>query len=432
MSESCPIYEWVMAHISVSHVPYMSESCLYMNFGMCTHKDKSVVSHLWVSHAPYMSESCPMYELSHVSYIDESCPIYRWVMSHIWVSHVSYMNFGLHPQGQISRVSYMSESSLIYEWVMSHIWVSHGSYMSESCPTYEWVMPNIWVSHAQHMSESWLTYRWVMSHIWVSRVSYMNFGLHNYRNKLVVSHIWVSHVSYMREWCLIYAWVMSHIWVSHVSYIGESCPIHRWIMSHIWVSHVSYMNLNFACITQGQISRVSHMSESWLIYEWVMAHIWVSHISYMDFGSTPKWSVTSKCAISSIILVSSQCHASQLSTHTVYLINAPSMRVATCVQKCEMHDTDLRPKWSTKQKTWVQNTIILISSLWHASRLALQHTATHCNTIQDTHSQVLCRRSFLTRVSVVHHNFQPILCFWSMRRQCVFQCAFGTTKKNWF
>ena len=56
-----------------------------------------ITAHVWMSHGTYMNESRHTYE-------------WVWVTSHIWMSHGTYMN----------------ESRHIYEWVSAHIWMSHG------------------------------------------------------------------------------------------------------------------------------------------------------------------------------------------------------------------------------------------------------------------------------------------------------------------
>jgi len=80
---------------------------------------------------------------------------------------------------------------------------------------------------------------------------------------------------------------------------------------------------------------------------------------------------TLSSAMSSIILDSSQCRASQLSTHIVFLINATSMCVSMCV-------------WDDQKKLVLKTRSFFFLSLCHASQLALQHTATHCNALQHT------------------------------------------------
>ena len=68
MKKSCHTYEWVMAHIWMSHATHTNESC---------HTYEWVMSHI---------------RMSHVIHTNESWRTYEWVMSHIWMSHVTRMN----------------------------------------------------------------------------------------------------------------------------------------------------------------------------------------------------------------------------------------------------------------------------------------------------------------------------------------------------
>ena len=93
--------------------------------------------------------------ISHVTHMDESCHTYEWVMSHIWMSHVTQVD----------------ESSHTYEWVIPTAYCmwsiissfsnryladrsSHVTHMDESCHKYVWVMSHMWMSHVTHMNES--------------------------------------------------------------------------------------------------------------------------------------------------------------------------------------------------------------------------------------------------------------------------------------
>ena len=140
MNESCPTYawgiavwtsgvtyEWVMSHISMSHVTHM----------------KWVMSHVCMRNICRMNKWCQTYGCYTYKWMNESCYTYEWVnewvMLHIWIdiwmSHV-------YP----------------HEWVMSRVWMSHVTHMNESCHTYEWVMSHIW-------NESCHTTGWIMAHI---------------------------------------------------------------------------------------------------------------------------------------------------------------------------------------------------------------------------------------------------------------------------
>jgi len=89
------------------------------------------------------------------------------------------------------------------------------------------------------------------------------------------------------------------------------------------------------------MSHGAHMNESCHTYEWVMSHIWMSHVTHMNESChTYKWVMSHKC----MIHVSFICH--------LYVL------------------------WYTSMSH-----IIDLCDMTH-SYLILQHTATHCNTLQ--------------------------------------------------
>ena len=112
-------YEWVMSHISRSHVTYMaalSFNNLHTHTSTHTHAYIHTVSiHVvcilrgrWVMY-PRTNESCHTYEritshiwMSHVTHVKESCHIYGWVVSHIWMSRVTHMKESCHTYRTIS------------------------------------------------------------------------------------------------------------------------------------------------------------------------------------------------------------------------------------------------------------------------------------------------------------------------------------------
>ena len=113
MNESWHTYEWVMAHIWMSHGTHMNETW---------HTYEWVMAHTWMGRGTHTNETWHAYD---------------WVMAHIWTGH------GTH------------------EWAMAHIWMY----------TYKWVMAHIWMSHGTHMNESWNTCEWVMAYMWMSQLS---------------------------------------------------------------------------------------------------------------------------------------------------------------------------------------------------------------------------------------------------------------------
>ena len=92
-----------------------------------------VMAHMWVSH---------------VAHVNESCRTCEWVMSHMWMGHVAHVN----------------ESCRTCDWVMSHIWMGHVTHVDEACHTCEWVMSHMWLRHVTHVIESSHTYEWGTLH----------------------------------------------------------------------------------------------------------------------------------------------------------------------------------------------------------------------------------------------------------------------------
>jgi len=89
------IYEWVMTHVRMRHVPFMNTPCLA--------HDASCRIYQWV-----------MWHIRHTTYMNESWHTYECVMCHLWIHHVSHMTH---------HVAYINESCDIY--VILHIGMSH-------------------------------------------------------------------------------------------------------------------------------------------------------------------------------------------------------------------------------------------------------------------------------------------------------------------
>jgi len=144
MNESCPVCEWVMSHMWMSHVPYVNESCPMCEWGM---------PHAWMSHGPY---------------VNEACPICEWVTTHICVSgRIEHVSDNL---GWMSHVPHANESCPICEWAMA------SCKKGQSWHTFVWVVKWNMSSSSfvvekmdQHANESWPICEWVMTHICVSR-----------------------------------------------------------------------------------------------------------------------------------------------------------------------------------------------------------------------------------------------------------------------
>jgi len=219
------ICEWVMAHIWMSHVTCMNESCHTCQFNVCRgiiiyHSSMNEWYHIWMSHiCAYMNKTCHTDEFNFGHGRKES-----------W--HTDEFNFcrGIcHP--------WMSHGT--YEWDTAHIWMSSVTHMNESCHTYEWVMSHRWTNHVTQMNSisiaAYVIYECVMVH--------MNESCHTFESVMstiwmwVVLHICMSHVTHTNASCHPYECVTSHIWVSQGT--------HPWRMNEskeTWTSHVTNMN----------------------------------------------------------------------------------------------------------------------------------------------------------------------------------------------
>jgi len=168
MNESCHIwhtYEYgthmniYMAHIwsyvchihmcAIMHVEYgthMNESC-HTHMNESWHTYEWVMAHIWMSHVIYHKyEYGTHMHMAHTNKQD---------VSRIWLSHITNM--------------------IAYAWVQSHIWMSHVTHMNKSCHTYEWVMSHIWMIHVIHLHESYDAYECA---IWKSQPLEQLLGQH--------------------------------------------------------------------------------------------------------------------------------------------------------------------------------------------------------------------------------------------------------------
>jgi len=135
VNKSCPICEWVMSHMWMSHVPYVNESC---------HTCEWVTSHKCSSLVTVLRDRV---QIPPTTRVNQRCPIYKWVMSHMRTSHVAHVNESCHTCervmsqgyvvlfkchelcGRMRHVPCVSESchtrKYVCGWVMSHMWTSH-------------------------------------------------------------------------------------------------------------------------------------------------------------------------------------------------------------------------------------------------------------------------------------------------------------------
>ena len=134
MIESCHTCEWVMAHIWMNQVTFMS--------------------HIWISYVTHTNESCHLYKrvksrvrMSHVTHVNASCHTYGCVTPDIWRGHVRHWNESCHTHinkscHTLSKKSYhahINHSYHTYEKVTSHIRMSHATHANRS-------------RHSQHLS----------------------------------------------------------------------------------------------------------------------------------------------------------------------------------------------------------------------------------------------------------------------------------------
>ena len=95
---------FIWADVSYEPIFYMPIDCKVHSMADCA---TLVMAHIW---------------MSHVTHMNESCHICEWGISHIWMSHVTHLNEWCHT----------------YESIMSHTlctWIPTNR--NESCPTYE-------------------------------------------------------------------------------------------------------------------------------------------------------------------------------------------------------------------------------------------------------------------------------------------------------
>ena len=155
------IYERVMSHIPLRHVPYTNESCptykwAMLQILMCRDRDK------------HRNESSSTYGwgMSPSSFIFATWLIHMRDMTHSYVCHDSFIcvTWLIHmcDTNMNDDVAHVNESRRTYEWDMSHIRMSHVEHMNESCHTYDWVMLHIRMSQVTHKKESCRTYEWDM------------------------------------------------------------------------------------------------------------------------------------------------------------------------------------------------------------------------------------------------------------------------------
>jgi len=247
MRTACRTYECIMSHVWMRHKAHTA--CLiddvgWMRESLHTNEERmSHVSWIWMSHVTHINELCGTYEwvvahvwMSHVT----TCPMCEWVMSHIWMRHVTHMNESW-PLDECP-------SPVLRVW--SHIELSHVTHMNESwiSQVYQWVMSHEWMGHVTHINEPWMSrvHQWVMSHALMSHVTQSHVTrmdescpMYKWVYEWVVSCVWMSHVTHINDsWMSrVYEWGISHIWIRHVTHMG-------WLQLvgslKLWVSFAEY------------------------------------------------------------------------------------------------------------------------------------------------------------------------------------------------
>ena len=160
------------AHIRMSHVSHMNESCLTYEW---------VMSHIWI-------------QAFHRRLT------YEWVMSHIWMSHVSHMN----------------KSCRTLECQTSNMWMSHVAHMNESFHTYEYMCPchvGLIETNKRRLGRGILD----MTHSYVWHDSF-------------ICVTWLIHLCDTQKTSHTYDWFMSYIRRNHVTRTDETCPTYKWVM----------------------------------------------------------------------------------------------------------------------------------------------------------------------------------------------------------
>ena len=273
MNESYHTYEWVMSHISMSHIttihePYHTHNCSMSHVSHVAWLTVAVPSHGLPRLSVIYRSSATLHNVWHDAFMCVTWLIYTCDMTHsyvwrdmcdirtcsyVWHSYVwhyscmfvTWLTVAV-PSHGLPRLSLIYCSSATLHNVMfenaSNEIDSETAVLSlrESCRTYEWGVSHVWMSHSTHVNEACHTYTWGMSHIYMRHVTHMNDSCHTY--EWGMSHIWMSHFTHMNESCHTYEWGMSHIWMSRVTHMNESCHTYGWVMSHIWMRHVTHTN----------------------------------------------------------------------------------------------------------------------------------------------------------------------------------------------
>jgi len=199
MEESCRTYQWVMSHISMSHVAHMNTSrnvayekvvwsCIWMR---CLQSIDHIALQMSI-----MNGSCQVWSVTHV---------HDSRHKHLWISHIT-----------VKEYCYTNER------VMPHIWKSRVAHINKSCCTYEWVMSqmnvlsHIWTRHVQACQ----TCRQVISHISTCNVTHIHQQFRTYKRE---SDLFNCVILQMYDVGLHFSRFPTHVWMSHITRINKSC-----------------------------------------------------------------------------------------------------------------------------------------------------------------------------------------------------------------
>jgi len=150
MNESCPIHKYERMNSRIAgivrdgicthtkeYVPDMNESCVpYMNIDEWSVELSAfpalIYAHMWMSHVPCMNESCPIHKYERMNnriagivrggictHTKESCPRYQSVMCPIY--EYGWMNGRIIGISRAYMCTHVNEKCFMYEWVGSHI-----------------------------------------------------------------------------------------------------------------------------------------------------------------------------------------------------------------------------------------------------------------------------------------------------------------------
>jgi len=172
-------YEWVMAHIRMSHGAHVNANSL-----LHTHL-------LHVIARP----------LSHGTHTNESWHTYEWVVALMWIGHVTHVN----------------TNSLLHTNFLH-------TYMNQSCRTFEYKLSSAYALPSQ-------LYESVMSHIWIQTLFCI-------RTSFII--IWIGHVAHVNTNSLLHT---QFLHVAHVNtnsllhthflntYVNRSCRTFEYELS---------------------------------------------------------------------------------------------------------------------------------------------------------------------------------------------------------